>query len=213
MKPYKYLIPLYYPVLLLKMNDTYTQQLLIQHIEIIKKYIHKINIKNNYNLTNEEKDDLFQDICVKLLKGGIKNFKGQCKFSSYLFTIVKNTLKTYAESKMRGNTYDVFSSLGNNDEDDAYIGFLDTFCNVTIDYSDAVAKQEIIEIIQQTVESFPARLQLIYDWYFIKNITQAQIANMCKCSQPTIAEHIEKIRKAIVNVVEAKYKGFIKELQ
>lgn len=182
-----------------------SHQLLVQNIEVIKKYIHVINIKKNYNLTDEEKEDIFQDICVKLLESGIKNFRGRCKFSSYVYKIVSNEICSFVQKNNKIKNLTNCDYCEYNNEEEKYNKSSNILNKQKDILQDAFIKNDIQDIIKETVKSFTPKMQLIYKWYFVDGETQAEVAKMCKCSQPTIAEYIEKIRRAIKSSLEKKY--------
>ena len=65
------------------------EELLKENFEYIDKSIRNVNNKYNYNLTDEDREDILQQICLKLYETGFDNFQWQCKVTTYIFKIVK----------------------------------------------------------------------------------------------------------------------------
>jgi len=188
------------------------EELLKENFEYIDKSIRNVNNKYNYNLTDEDREDILQQICLKLYETGFDNFQWQCKVTTYIFKIVENEIRSYVRKR---NKIIVSTDLRKHDEQYNNNITEDFINNIsyTIDFAQQLTNDEVAKIIKDTVDAMPALQQLIFKLHFVDGIKQEDVAKMCKRSQATIAEHIGNIRKSIKQEVEKKFKGFIKELQ
>lgn len=205
----KYCLPKFDLLEMCTMDDKTPQQLLIDHLDYIKRFIKKINNLRNYGLTEEEIDDIFQTVCEKLLDKGFANYKGNSKIETYIFQIIHNEMKTFVKKKQKILSISECRAHKNidddNNEEDNYSETLDLYKNFEIDYVDKIFGKDIIEIIDNTLSTFDNKDKLIFNWYFLCKHSQVLIAQMLKLSQPTVYERIEKIKKRIMEAIKKKY--------
>ena len=76
----------------------YTEKDFIQSIEQNQKIIHKVC--NLYMNNEQDKKDLFQEILLSAWKG-YSNFKGNAKFSTWLYRVALNTAITFYRKEQR----------------------------------------------------------------------------------------------------------------
>lgn len=172
--------------------------LLLEHLPLIKKFIKSISGRMDAPLSDEEADDIQQDVIERLLKKGMKEFRGECKFSTYLFKVVHNSIRDYIKSRNKVTSVDT---------DDHHIHYhpsmmVDDFSSSIID---TMKTEDIMEIIHNEVKSMKEELRLIFHWYFMEKYTQVEVARMMRKSQSTIAEHIENIRRTLTRAVKGRY--------
>ncbi|MEJ5274264.1 MAG: sigma-70 family RNA polymerase sigma factor, partial [Spirochaetota bacterium] len=166
-------------------------QILIENIEYIHKLIQKINYQKNLKLCDEDIEDIFQNISIKLLDKGIAQFQGKSKFQTYLFTIVRNEVLEYVRIHSKEYSESKFKNDDNDDEDVAeqYRYLFSQHSGITIiDYVDLMVRKDIVHIIDTTLDTFDDKDKLIFTWYFLCKLTQNKIAHMIKLSQPSVAE-------------------------
>lgn len=197
------------------MIDKTPEQICVEYIDFIIKTIKKLNSIKNYKLDNDDINDIRQNVITKLLGGGLAQFKGLCKLDTYIYKIIYNEIQTYLRryEKETPVPSTVLQSNDDQDEDDAYNNFFDYFHNVNIDYTDKIFRQDIIAIIDEELSTFDYIDKLIFTWFFLCKRSQIQIAERVKLSQPTVSEHIEKIKKRLRTAIKRKYPEFEKELK
>jgi RNA polymerase sigma factor (sigma-70 family) len=76
----------------------YTEQAFIQAIQDNQKIVHKVC--NLYMQNAQDKEDLFQEILLNAWKG-VSNFKGDSKFSTWLYRVALNTEITFFRKDQR----------------------------------------------------------------------------------------------------------------
>jgi RNA polymerase sigma-70 factor, ECF subfamily len=76
----------------------YTERAFIQAIEDNQNIVHKVC--NLYMQNAQDKEDLFQEILLNAWKG-VRNFKGDSKFSTWLYRVALNTAITFFRKDQR----------------------------------------------------------------------------------------------------------------
>jgi RNA polymerase sigma factor (sigma-70 family) len=76
----------------------YTEQNFIQAIKDNQNIVHKVC--NLYMNNAQDKEDLFQEILLNAWRG-VKNFKGDSKFSTWLYRVALNTAITFFRKDQR----------------------------------------------------------------------------------------------------------------
>jgi len=203
------------------MNDKKNiNSILRENIDLIRKIINSLSSGKDYNFSLDDKDDIFQIVCEKLLAGGIENFRGQSKFSTYLYVIIKNEVvnyynKHYNPKYFKEDKVSDFSFIEQLESENLTEHEVLSMFNLrsTIEQwkfsSDNFAhKFELNELIGElltTGNSLKGIDSLIFKWYFIDGKTQEEVAKLSKRSQATIAERITNIRKVVLQEIKKKY--------
>jgi RNA polymerase sigma-70 factor (ECF subfamily) len=81
-----------------QMIPTLTEQQFIQAIESHQGVLHKVC--NLYMQPGSDREDLFQEILLNAWKG-VRNFKGDAKFSTWLYRVALNTAITFYRKDQR----------------------------------------------------------------------------------------------------------------
>jgi RNA polymerase sigma-70 factor (ECF subfamily) len=201
-----------------KMDDKTPQQLLIEYIDFIRRTIFKIKISKNIKLDEDDINDIYQNVCVKLLDKGFANYSGKSKLETYLFKIIYNEVISYIEKKQKLfiESYEKLNLLDSSKNsqkiEECHSNFIDYLSPVYEDTSNSIVFDDINAIIDDTVDTFDDKDKLIFKWYFLDKKSQTQIAKMVKLSQPTVYERIEKIKKQIIMAIKKKYPELEEEL-
>jgi RNA polymerase sigma-70 factor (ECF subfamily) len=75
-----------------------TEEIFIQEIQPLQGIIHKVCLLYTYN--QEDRDDLFQEILLQAWKS-YGNFRGESKFSTWLYQIALNTAISWFRKNVR----------------------------------------------------------------------------------------------------------------
>lgn len=185
-------------------SDKNINQILLDNISLISKIINTICIKKSVNLTEDEKEDIFQNVCVNLLSGGIANFRGECKFETYLFSIIFNEIKNYLRKIHNNVSIHQRSALYDTNGDAEGIS-LEEKLSINEDILGDIIKDELYRDIFEIAASLKKIDYLIFKLYFIDNKTQKEVAEMCKRSQATISERIVYIQRIIRSEIIKRY--------
>ena len=151
-------------------SDKNINQILLDNISLIFKIINTICIKKSVNLTEDEKEDIFQNVCVNLLSGGIANFRGECKFETYLFSIIFNEIKNYLRKIHNNVSIHQRSALYDTNGDAEGIS-LEEKLSINEDILGDIIKDELYRDIFEIAASLKNDY-LIFKPYFIDNKTQ-----------------------------------------
>jgi len=185
-------------------SDKNINQILLDNISLISKIINTICIKKSVNLTEDEKEDIFQNVCVNLLSGGIANFRGECKFETYLFSIIFNEIKNYLRKIHNNVSIHQRSALYDTNGDADGIS-LEEKLSINEDILGDIIKDELYRDIFEIAASLKKIDYLIFKLYFIDDKTQKEVAEMCKRSQAAISERIVYIQRIIRSEIIKRY--------
>lgn len=89
--------------------------LIDQYKRLVKGILAKFD-----NLAPAERDDVFQDVFVILLDGGLRRFRGSTEheFRAYLARIVRNEVFTWIRDRDRHGKVEIFYSSLSEEEDE-----------------------------------------------------------------------------------------------
>jgi RNA polymerase sigma factor (sigma-70 family) len=151
------------------------------------------------DLAPQDRENIIQNVFVRLLKGGLSNFQGSTKyeFFKYFKTIVINEGISYlkSEGKDKGNV-----SL--NDEDSEGLSLKDFIPNQDpLSRPDLTAEgKEALNIIQKCMESFPLLDQQIF-WMKLQGYKDEEIRKILEIPLGTVASKYSRIRTKIIGVL------------
>lgn len=167
--------------------------------ELIKKY-HVPIFNYIYNLVGEKQttEDLTQETFIKMVNN-IEKYKNinSAKFSTWLFTIAKNTVNDHYRKTKSKTTVPLEENMEILTEMDSV--------------EDQIAKREALKEIGQAIESLPnEEKSAIYLRYYM-NLSYKEIAQVLSSSQDRVKwklhDGLQKIRKIVkkkeVNTDEA----------
>lgn len=121
-----------------------------------------INILNRKfrNLSQDEKEDVVQNCFLKLIKGGLQNFRGTSdyEFLAYFKRIVVNEANTYLKSVKSRKEYGYSSRQTDQDEEDLKLEIPD---NQPLP-NDQAEKNELTHLLQSALNDFPLETKEIF---------------------------------------------------
>ncbi len=179
------------------MADNYNK-LLIENLPLVEKYTRKILRDMNAGYSEADVDDIQQDVFYKILKKGIEQFRGDSKFSSYIFMITRNAVVDYLKKRDRISPVDTDDEAVQGNTSMKVSDFTEMFIN-------DMEMDEVLELVNAEVCSMKEDHRLIFKMYFVDQCTQKDIARMMRKSQSTISEHVETIRRALAQALEKRY--------
>lgn len=122
-----------------------------------------LNILNGKfgDLSRQRKEDIVQNVCLKLVRGGLKNFRGSSKyeFLSYFKTIVINEARTYLKSEMEHSESTSIEEEGEYSEEHGWT------LQVPDDRpspADQVEQNEFIRLIYGALDGVPLEAKQIF---------------------------------------------------
>lgn len=144
-----------------------------------------------YNITGNSEDakDILQEAFIKAYQG-MKDFKGNSSFSTWLYRIVTNLCKDYLRKKNRASRILVEpATLQNDDEDVAeYIEAKDT----NPDPAQATVVNELKYMLDSAIGLLPERQRLAFTLKHIQGMKLDEVADILKCKVSTVKAHLFK---------------------
>ncbi len=169
---------------------------------LIEEHFKKIyNIA--FRMTNNADDasDMTQEVMIKLFKN-ITSFKGDSKFSTWVYRVATNTCLDELK-KIRRNSH---TSL--NAEYDTGDG------EITYDAPDTeptpeqyVEKRELSEMVAKAIGCLSPEHRAVIVLRDIKGFSYEEIADVLKCSSGTVKSRINRARAQLKNILEKDF-GF-----
>lgn|GEM_PF-441367 len=147
-----------------------------------------------------DREDIIQNVFIKLLRGGLSNFKGTTKyeFLKYFKTIVINEAVSYLKSNKNEK-----SLVSLDDEQAEGISIVDMIPNDDpLSRPDVVAEEkDALDAIRRIVETFPLLDQQIF-WMKLKGQKDEEIAKILHVASGTVASKYSRLKEKIKNVLE-----------
>lgn len=161
--------------------------------ELVRKYEYFVyNVAFQILKNAEDASDIAQESFLKAYKS-IKTFRGDCKFSSWLYRIVSNTSKDYLRSKKTSSS----SSLYETDEDgeEREISIPDT--DIGGDPERSLQRDEEIAMVRRAIMSLPEKHREIVVLRDIEGISYDDIAEMLGLEKGTVKSRLNRARQAL----------------
>lgn len=146
---------------------------------------------------HSDAEDLLQEVFIKVIKG-LRNFKGDAKFSTYLFTIARNCCIDRHRKKSRIPEKDLDHEIVEN------------FRHPEPDSpSDTIERSEIREIILKAVNKLPPEQKEAFLLKEESGATIAEIAQIVDCPENTIKSRLRYAVRSLRLSLENRLKGYL----
>jgi len=151
------------------------------------------------DLAPQDRENIIQNVLIKLFKGGLNNFQGSTKyeFFKYFKTIVIHEGISYlkSERKDKGN-------ISLNGEDSEGLSLKNLIPNQDpLSRPDSTAEgKEVLDIIKKVMEGFPLLDQQIF-WMKLQGYKDEEIKNILGIPLGTVASKYSRIRTKIIEVL------------
>ena len=158
---------------------------------LVLKYQHKIgNLVSRFIHDHHEVQDVTQEAFIKAYRG-LKNFRGESAFYTWLYRIAINTAKNHLVSASRRPTD------GSVDSDDAeYFDSASGLRDIADPYSELMTDQ-IAATVRVAINGLPAELQAAITLRELKGMSYEEIAEIMECPIGTVRSRIFRARDAI----------------
>ena len=146
-----------------------------------------------------DRENIIQNVFVKLFKGGLSNFQGSTKyeFFKYFKTIVIHEGISYlkSEGKDKGN-------ISLNGEDSAGVSLKELIPNQDpLSSPDLIVEgKEVLKIIQKVIEGFPLLDQQIF-WMKLHGYKDEEIKKILGIPLGTVASKHSRIKTKIIDAL------------
>ena len=157
---------------------------------LVLKYQHKIaNLVSRFVHDHSEVQDVTQEAFIKAYRG-LKNFRGESAFYTWLYRIAINTAKNHLASMSRRIT----------DGTDA--AEAEQFATATVLHDIADPQREmmtdqIAEVVKLTINTLPDELKTAITLRELQGMSYEEIAEVMECPIGTVRSRIFRARDAI----------------
>lgn len=151
---------------------------------------HKVNV---YQLilkvlqNREDAEDIAQEVFIKVFKK-LKAFKGEAKFSTYLYRVAYNTAISYKRKNMLSK-----ASLNES--------ILDS--HITND-NEVTEKESHYELLNESIKQLDSESQVLLDLYYRKSLPIKELVQIMNLTEANIKVKLHRIRKKLQVFMEAK---------
>ena len=158
---------------------------------LILKYQHKVAyIAARYVRDNEEVKDVSQETFIRAFRG-LRTFRGDCSFYTWLYTIATNAGKNHITRQIRRPTYQ-----GLDIDDAANLQDSEGLKNVADPLSECLT-DEVETTVKDAIRCLPHILQKTITLRELSGYTYEEIAQVMKCPVGTVRSRISRARNAI----------------
>ena len=132
----------------------------------------------------DDAEDVAQDVCLALA-GKLKSFRGQSRFSTWLYSVVVNTCRDHCRKRKSTRalqqTYAVFRAMEEADraDDAARLDWLD-----------------------EALASLPPKLRETAVLVLAEELSHAEAAEALGCAESTVSWRMHEIRKALKTTLD-----------
>ncbi len=158
---------------------------------LVLKYQHKIaNLVSRFVHDHHEVQDVTQEAFIKAYRG-LKNFRGDSAFYTWLYRIAINTAKNHLVSASRRPT--------NNSVDSDDAEFFDGASGLRdiADPHSELMTDQIAVTVKTAINTLPAELQTAITLRELKGMSYEEIAEIMECPIGTVRSRIFRARDAI----------------
>ncbi len=160
--------------------------------EIINKYQQKVRTYCfNFLSDKDLADDTAQEIFLKAYQG-LKSFKGQSSFSTWLFRITFNHCSDVLRKRNKQNLISLEGLI--EKEGDKIEALLFTSEDHTL-----VIEEE--ELLRQLISAFPERYRTILILREVNELSYEEIADILHCSIDSVKGRLKRARKEVAKQV------------
>lgn len=163
---------------------------------LVLKYQHKIgHLVSRYVHDSHEAQDVTQEAFIKAYRG-LKNFRGDSAFYTWLYRIAINTSKNHLVTMSR-KISDTGIDAADAEQYEGGGALRDIASPERV-----MATDEIANVVQQTIESLPVDLREAITLREFDCMSYEEIATVMECPIGTVRSRIFRAREAIDNNLE-----------
>ena len=157
---------------------------------LVLKYQHKIaNLVSRFVHDHSEVQDVTQEAFIKAYRG-LKNFRGDSAFYTWLYRIAINTAKNHLASMSRRIT-------DGTDAAEAEQFASATALHDIADPQREMMTDQISEVVKVTIETLPDELKTAITLRELQGMSYEEIAEVMECPIGTVRSRIFRARDAI----------------
>lgn len=161
--------------------------------ELVHRYDRNVlSIALKYTKNEDDAKDIYQEVFIRVYKG-LKNFKFQSEFSTWLFRITTNVCLTFKSRKRNYQTVPLDSGA----EDDDNRGLDETLPGDDSFSADrSVSRKEAAEEINKALEALSPKQRMVFTLKHNEGFKLREIASMLEISEGTAKKYLfESVHK------------------
>ena len=167
--------------------------------------IHKVC--NIYRNTEEDKEDLFQEIVMQLWRA-YPSFKGDSKFTTWLYKVAMNTSFMYLRSKKKVNDNEMkiedltrFDESGNLQD-----VFLKDWSDVP---EDKILSNEGNTKLEDAINELPEKYKAVFQLKDVEGLSNQEVADILDLSLPAVKSRALRARLFLREKLSDYYQEYI----
>ena len=166
---------------------------IVEYGAFIEKVVIKLSRKYYGLLSEQDLDDIRQDVNIKILEGALRSYRGESSIEGYLYRIVFNVTMDHLRwiDAKRDKTEDF-------DERVPIVSVRDSF-------ERDIEVQEALDFIKTEASNLPEKQRLIFIMIAIDGMTQEEAARALNLRQSTVSEHYAKAKRLIMAKAKKRY--------
>lgn len=166
--------------------------------ELVYRYDRNVlSVALKYANNEDEAKDLYQEVFIRVYRG-MKNFRFQSEFSTWLFRITTNVCLTY---KSRSKEHLKVSIDKNYDEDEQEISLSPELVYEGSSPEEISSDANIGEIVNEAVESLSPKQKMTFILKHYEGYKIREIAEMMNCKEGTVKKYlfdaVQNLRKKL----------------
>ncbi len=152
--------------------------------QLIFKYDkHVLNIAYSFRNSPDDAKDIYQEVFLRVFKG-IKNFRFDSEFATWLYRITTNICITY-KSRSKKEMYDsIDAELSNSDE--KYSDYMPSESKA----DELLLKNETNRIIEEALNTLPEQQKIAFTMKYYNEFKIKEIAQIMSCNEGTIKRYL-----------------------
>lgn len=173
-----------------------------EHHDIIRAYVRKLG-RNYHGAFNEhDLDDITQAVFEKILRDGLRSFRGLCPLSAYLVIIARNEFRDQmrAMKTRREKTEHCFDA-----EELDRRSFPASGPGRGAGFELALEDRDMLEFVKAEAARLPGKQALIFAMIALDGMTQQDAARALNLRQSTVSEHYAKARKLVLSALKRRH--------
>jgi RNA polymerase sigma-70 factor (ECF subfamily) len=171
--------------------------------QLIYRYDRSVlTIAARFVRSSEDAKDIYQEVLLRVYKG-LKNFKLQSEFSTWLFRITTNVCLTHQSSRKRHHHLSLDEDFGDSDGEYHPVR---TAVADSPQPDQLLAGLEIAQQVQDAMEDLSPQQKMVFTLKHLQGMKIREIAVLMNCTEGTVKKHLftatQRLRTKLHNMHE-----------
>ena len=165
--------------------------------ELIESYQQNVyNLAYRMSGNAEDAADIAQEAFIKLYLS-ISKFKGNAKFSTWVYRITTNACLDAIKKRKKTKTYSISDSVETEEGE-----YLREFEDLSVNVEEGFERKEQQRIINEAIATLPEKHRAIIILRDINELSYEEIAATLNCSEGTVKSRISRARANLYEVLK-----------